>query len=87
MELFLHIGVALSGLLVTTIAYFRPSVGLLRTAYVLAGLTLASGTYLMVLSPSHLMQACITGLVYFAFVTFGIVSARKKLAAVPVKNQ
>lgn len=87
MELFLHITVAVSGLIVTTVAYFRPSQTLLRVAYTLAGLTLASGSYLLWVSPTHLVQACITGLVYFGFVTFGIVSARKKLAAVLVRDR
>jgi hypothetical protein len=82
-----HIIIALSGLVVTTAAYFRPSKALLRTAYTLAGLTLASGTYLTIISPAHIVQTCITGLVYFVFVTFGIVSARKKLAVETVKNQ
>jgi hypothetical protein len=82
-----HIIIALSGLAVTTVAYFRPSKALLQTSYALAGLTLASGTYLTIISPAHIMQTCITGLVYFGFVTYGIVSVRKKLASVPVKNQ
>jgi hypothetical protein len=87
MTILLHALIAISGLAVTTFAYFRPSQALLRAAYVLAGLTLATGTYLVVQSPSHMAEACIVGLVYFTFVTFGIVSVRRKLASVTVDNR
>jgi hypothetical protein len=86
MIILLHALIAISGLAVTTFAYFRPSRGLLGAAYTLAGLTLATGTYLVWTSPSHLAEACIVGLVYFTFVTFGIVSVRRKLASITVIN-
>lgn len=87
MTILLHVLVAISGLAVTTFAYFRPSRALLRIAYTLAGLTLASGTYLVLQSPAHMVEACIVGITYFAFVTYGIVAVRRKLAPVTVDNE
>lgn len=81
-----HALIAIVGLAVTTLAYFKPSQTTLRIAYGLAGATLATGTYLVVMSPAHLVQACISGIIYFSFVTFGIVAAQKKLAVERVKN-
>jgi hypothetical protein len=87
MAILLHVLSAVIGLIVTSLAYFSPSKATLRAAYVLAGLTLATGSYLLWLSPAHLVQACITGLVYDTFVIFGIVSARRKLASVTINNR
>ncbi|HSE61254.1 MAG TPA: hypothetical protein VLA88_03080 [Candidatus Saccharimonadales bacterium] len=83
----LHALIAIAGLAVTTFAYFRPSKASLRSAYGLAVSTLVTGTYLVIVSPSHLMEACVAGLVYFAFVGFGIIAAHKKLAVVRITNE
>jgi hypothetical protein len=48
--------------------------------YLLVAMTLVSGTYLLMLKPSHMVQSCMMGLVYIGFVTFAIVAAKKKLA-------
>lgn len=83
----LHALIAIAGLAVTTYAYFRPSKASLRSAAGFALSTLITGIVLVVSSPTHLVQACITGLVYFSFVTYGIVAARRKLVAVEVKTR
>jgi hypothetical protein len=83
MMLLLHIGIALTSLVVTTVLYIAPSKGKLQAAYILAAGTLASGTYLVMATHTHILQACISGLVYLAAVSFGIVAARRKLAVAP----
>jgi hypothetical protein len=80
MTLILHIIIALSSLVVTGIAYVAPSNIKLRLAYVLVALTVASGSYLIVAKPAHMVAACAEGLVYLAIVMVGIVLARGKLA-------
>jgi len=79
MILIFHIIIALSSLAFTTYAFFSPSARKLQASYALVGLTLATGTYLVIHKPSHIMQGCATGLLYVAIVTIGIVSAQKKL--------
>jgi heme o synthase len=81
MILLFHIAVALSSLAYTTYIVFAPTRARLRGAYTLAGLTLASGTYLVVSRPTHIMQACITGIVYLSAIAAGIVLARNRLLA------
>ena len=75
-----HIIIALSGLALTTYAFFRPSAKHLRAAYVAVGLTFATGFYLVAMAPAHMLMACIEGLVYLGIASIGIVAAKAKLA-------
>lgn len=80
MILISHIVIALSSLIYTTYALFSPSAKKLQTSYALVGLTLATGTVMVIQNPSHLMQGCMTGLLYVGIITVAIVSAHRKLA-------
>jgi hypothetical protein len=80
MILITHIIIALSGLALTTYAYFRPSTAHLRLAYAAVGLTFATGFYLVAMAPAHMLTACIEGLVYLGIASVGIVAAKAKLA-------
>jgi len=80
MILLFHIFCACVGMLFTAITYVRPSMHKLHISYALAASTLASGTYLTIMTPSHLVEACILGLTYFAIVTYGIFATHRKLA-------
>ncbi len=79
MMLLLHISVALTSVGLTTYVFFNPSRGVLRGAYGLMGATLATGTVLVLNSPAHMVQACLTGVVYTAGVSCGLIMSRRKL--------
>lgn len=76
----LHVTIALTSLGLTTFTLFRPSGRLIQIGYGLVGLTIASGTYLVWLNPSHMIQACTSGLIYLGLATVGITVARQRLA-------
>jgi hypothetical protein len=80
MILLLHIAIALASMIYTGYVFFSPSRAKLRGSYALVALTIASGTYLVVDKPSHMVQACATGLVYLGVIFAGIVAVRLKLA-------
>lgn len=80
MTLIVHIIIALSSIGLTTYAYFQPSPARLRRAYAAIALTFISGSYLVVMTPSHILQACISGLVYLGVVSVVSIAARNKLA-------
>lgn len=80
MILLAHIIIALSSLFVTAYAFISPSQLTLKASYVFVGLTIASGTYIAVANPTHMVQACISGLIYTGVVMVGIVAVRRKLA-------
>lgn len=80
MILLIHIAIALSSVAYTTYLFFRPSQSKLNVTYGLVGLTLASGTYLTFLNPSHLASACTSGLMYIGVILVGVIAAKHKLA-------
>ena len=79
MMLTLHIAIALLSLLITGWAAMRPSENLLRTGYATIAATLGTGTYLVVLHPSHLASACLSGLVFLGLSLAMIAQARRRL--------
>ena len=81
MILLVHILIAISSVILATIAFVNPSKKILYSTYVAITATLVSGTYLTVLRPNHLAQTCLTGLVYLSFVSTIAFLARRKLVA------
>ena len=78
--LLLHIIIAVSSLIYAGYVYFKPSRKGINISYALIAATIATGTYLIILAPAHMVSACISGLIYLAFVSVGIVFANRKLA-------
>jgi hypothetical protein len=81
MLLIIHVLIALSSIVVTGFAYLSPSQRKLFTSYGLVGLTLVSGTALVITAHSPLLSSCITGLTYLAIEMFGIILTQRKLVS------
>lgn len=81
MALFLHILIAIGSVFYTGYVFFYPSKTKLRITYISVILTVISGSYLVFLKPTHMMQACFEGLLYIGVMLFGIIAVRNKLAA------
>lgn len=81
-----HIIIALTGIAVTTILLFKPSDKKLTASYLLLAGTLGTGTILVISSPAHMLQSCVMGILYTAFVVGGIAIAKRKLAKVHVSE-
>lgn len=75
-----HILIALISIIYTAFVYLNPSKSKLNLAYTLVVLTIVTGSYLTWSLHTHLVQACVTGLIYLAVVSTGILLARNKLA-------
>lgn len=76
----LHILIAFSSLVFTGYMFLQPSAKKLHISYSLVGLTVLTGTILVITMPSHMVSACFAGLTYLGLVSVGIVSTRHKLA-------
>lgn len=76
----LHIFIAVTSLLYATALYLIPGKFLFSIQYLLVGLTLASGTYLLITSGAHILQACLSGVAYLGFVSILMVAAHERLA-------
>ncbi|HVZ12274.1 MAG TPA: hypothetical protein VG965_04555 [Patescibacteria group bacterium] len=83
MLLITHILIAITSLGYTGFTFLNPSKNKFYASYVLVAATLMSGTYLVFLKPAHMVSACMTGIVYLAFVTSGLIAAHRRF----VKNE
>lgn len=84
--LLIHVIIAVSSIGFTGYTFLSPSKAKLLTSYIWVGLTLATGSYLVIVTPSHLVSACFTGLIYLGFVMSGIVAIHIKLARLGAKS-
>ncbi|HSW66787.1 MAG TPA: hypothetical protein VLI54_06640 [Bacillota bacterium] len=78
MILIFHIAIAIASIAYATYLLFSPSDTKFYVSYALVGLTLMSGTYLVVVSGAPILSSCTTGLIYLAIVStqLGIARAR-----------
>lgn len=65
-------------------ALLRPSTRRLYASYGLTALTIASGSYLIIINHSHMLQTCAVGLTFVAACLWGQRVARRKLAVADV---
>lgn len=80
MVLILHIIIALSSIVYTGYVLLKPTKRKINFSYSLVAATITTGTYLVILMPSHMVSACMSGLIYLAFVSVGLIFANKRLA-------
>jgi hypothetical protein len=80
MILLTHITIAIFSIIYTGFAFFMPSPTKLRVSYGLVAATLASGTYLAVVSHANIIQACLTGLTYLGIISVGIAAMHYRMA-------
>jgi hypothetical protein len=86
MFLVLHVVIALLSIAYTLYLLFSPSNKGVRLASWLVGLTLASGTMMVISLRTGLIRACFTGLIYLGLNTLGIGIARRKLEASEIQS-
>lgn len=87
MILLFHIAIALASVAFSTYLYFFPSRAKLHASYALVGLTVASGTYLVIASHAAMLRTCMMGLLYVGVTSAVIAAARQKLAAQEARNK
>lgn len=80
MLILLHVSSALGSVIIGGLAWLTPSVAKLRAVYGLIALTLASGSYLVWTMHAPMVQSCLSGVIYLAFVLFETFAARQRLA-------
>ncbi len=75
----IHVVIALGSMGYSTYLFIAPAKSRFSIAYTLVGMTLISGTYLVVSMGTPMLRACSTGLFYIGFVSLAIIAAHKKL--------
>lgn len=76
----IHVLIAASSIGIATATLLRPSNKVFWASYVGILATLASGIYLVVVSPAQMVHACVSGVIYLSIVTLVTVAARVKFA-------
>lgn len=76
--IFIHVAIALASIAAATYLVFSPDRKLVVVSYGLIAATIASGVMLVVIQPTALLHACVTGLIYTSIVT--VLSVRTHLA-------
>jgi len=77
----LHVIIALVSMGYATMLLVSPTKASFGAHYTLIALTVASGTYLLIASPAHMLETCTMGLLYLGFVAVATKFAYTKLAA------
>lgn len=79
MLLAVHILVAVAGLACSTAAVVTPSKRKINSTFGLIGLTLISGTFLVIQTHASILHSCIAGLAYSGIASAGALAASRKL--------
>ena len=77
--LIIHITIALSSIVLSTLAAVAPTQAKLNASYGLIGATLATGTYLVIARHTSLLHVCAEGLLYLAVTLSAVGIAQHKL--------
>jgi hypothetical protein len=80
MLLIIHIILAVSGLALSTVSLIAPSKLKIISTYILSGLTIASGSLLVIVTNAPILRSCIAGLLYLGIIIAGTAAASRRLA-------
>lgn len=81
----IHLIIALGSLAHATYTLVAPSRSRLYVSYALIAGTIISGTLLVIASPGHMLQACVSGITYTTVASFTTVLTHRKLEAKAIR--
>lgn len=81
MVLAVHIAIAVSSVIYSAFLLAAPSNKRFKFTYFMVGLTILSGTILVIRQPAQMTRACLTGIFFIGAVCAVIVAAKHKLAS------
>lgn len=79
MVILIHVIIAIISISIATIGFFRPSLKTFGVSYGFILATLISGTLLLISSPSHVLQSCISGITYLTAVSAVTVASHLRM--------
>ena len=89
MIILIHVIIAFTSIVIASFTFFKPTLKKLAASYGFILATVGTGTYLILTASSHILQSCITGLVYLTVVTIATIAAHvrlRQLGTVPAKD-
>jgi len=79
MIILIHVIIAISSIVIASFTFFNPTLKRLIVSYGFILGTVATGTYLLVSYPSHILQSCLSGLTYLTVITIATIAAHVRL--------
>lgn len=79
MIILIHVVIAFTSIIIASLALLSPSLKKLFVSYGFILGTVATGTYLLVSYPSHILQSCMVGLTYVTIISFMTIAAHVRL--------
>ena len=80
--LLIHIAIALSSIVISSIVFFMPSIKKLAVSYGFVVATVASGTALLIANPSSILHTCLSGLFYITVVSLVTIATHVRIRRV-----
>jgi hypothetical protein len=75
----IHVIIAVTSMALSSVTFFMPSMKKLFISYGLIIGTVASGTFLLVTTPSNILRSCLMGLFYITVVTIVTIATHSKI--------
>jgi len=69
MVILIHVIIALASIGIASFTFFKPSIKRLAVSYGFIVATVASGTYLLLVSEGDILKSCLSGLLYLTVVS------------------
>jgi hypothetical protein len=80
MIILIHVIIALTSIVLASLTFFKPTMKKLIASYGFIFATIATGTYLLISIPSHILQSCLMGLAYLMVVSAATVATHVRIA-------
>lgn len=87
MIILLHVIIALTSIVIASFTFLKPTLKKLIVSYGFILGTVATGTYLLISVPSHILQSCMMGLAYLTIVTLATIAAHVRLHSYQLARQ
>jgi len=81
-----HVLIAIISVIVATAVFIKPSVKKLAVSYFLMISTVASGTFLLITSPSNILKTCLVGLLYVTAVSAVTIATHMRMRKYAKEN-
>lgn len=75
----IHVIIAILSIGVASFVFFKPTIKRLAVSYGFVVATVATGTYLLILTPSNILHTCLSGLFYLTVVSIVTIATHVRI--------
>ncbi len=75
----IHVIIAITSIALSSITFFKPALKRLYASYGLIVATVASGTLLLIATPSNILHTCLSGLFYLTVISIVTIATHVRI--------